>query len=125
MRRHHDWLRQAKRKLQSARASLEAEIYEDACFLSQQGAEMAVKAVHASRHNRPEGHSVLHLLEDLRDVPPGAMDAARTLDHYYIPTRYPDAWPSGAPMDYYDRSTAEEAVELAARILEFAEGEIA
>jgi HEPN domain-containing protein len=125
MRRHQDWLRQAKRKVRSARASLEAEIYEDACFLSQQGAEMAVKAVHVSRHNRPEGHSILHLLESVAHVPPEVTEAARVLDRYYIPTRYPDAWQTGAPMDYYDRPTAENAIELAARILEFAEGEIA
>lgn len=38
---------------------------------------------------------------------------------------HPDAWLSGAPMDYYDRRTAENAIELAARIVEFAEREAA
>jgi HEPN domain-containing protein len=41
------------------------------------------------------------------------------LDRYYIPTRYPNGFPAGAPMDYYDQPTAEEAVRLAGSILEF------
>jgi HEPN domain-containing protein len=37
----------------------------------------------------------------------------------YIPTRYPNGFPAGAPMDCYDQPTAEEAVRLAEAILEF------
>jgi HEPN domain-containing protein len=43
-RRHLDWLRQAKRKLDSARWNLQGQFFEDACFSSQQAAELAAKA---------------------------------------------------------------------------------
>lgn len=52
-------------------------------------------------------------------MPQDVLDAARVLDRHYIPTRYPNGFPAGAPMDFYDRPTAEEAVRHAESILEF------
>ena len=43
--RSADWLRQARRDLENAEYELEGGFYEWACFLSQQAAEKAVKAV--------------------------------------------------------------------------------
>src|SRR2546428_1853218 len=59
----------------------------------QQAGEKALKALHYRRGARMVlGHSLAELLldlltdhPDLSDLP----DAARQLDHYYIPTRYP------------------------------------
>ncbi len=42
------------------------------------------------------------------------------LDIYYIPSRYPNAYPSGAPVDKFDEEMAEEAVRFAAEINAFA-----
>ena len=50
-------------------------------------------------------------------MPEGILDAGRVLGRYYIPTRYPNGFAAGAPMDYYDQRTAEEAVSLAKDIL--------
>ena len=44
---------------------------------------------------------------------------ARTLDRHYIPTRYVNAHVEGAPFEFYDLSTAEEAIECAARVIQF------
>ncbi len=38
---------------------------------------------------------------------------AKRLDLYYISARYPDAFPSGAPFEYFTRDQAEEAVQYA------------
>ncbi|MGH2542106.1 MAG: HEPN domain-containing protein, partial [Ardenticatenaceae bacterium] len=65
------------------------------------------------------GHSVYQLLGAVSEAPEEVLDAARVLDRYYIPTRYPNGFPAGAPMDYYDLPTAEEAVKLAERVLGF------
>lgn len=120
MRRHEDWLRQAKRKLESARWDMEGGFYEDACFSAQQAAELAVKAM-LEREGRFElGHSISALLSKLGEIPPELKEAARTLDHYYIPPRYPNSFASGAPMDYYSQKEAEEAIRLAQSIIEFA-----
>lgn len=46
------------------------------------------------------GHSVAGLLEELAQklpVPEALLDAASELDKAYIPSRYPDALPEGAP----------------------------
>lgn len=119
MRRHADWFRQAQRKLDSARWDIEGEFYEDACFSAQQAAELAVKALLESQGRIEMGHSVRQLLQSVGGVPQDVLDAARVLDRYYIPTRYPNGFPAGAPMDYYDQPTAEEAVRHAETVLEF------
>jgi len=124
MRRQADWFRQAKRKLESARWDIQGEFYEDACFSAQQAAELAVKALLESQGRIELGHSVYQLLQTAGDVPAEVLAAARVLDRYYIPTRYPNGFPAGAPMDYYDQPTAEEAVEFAETILEFVGGQL-
>jgi hypothetical protein len=62
MRRHRDWLRQAKRKLESAQWAIQGQFYEDACFAAQQAAELAAKALLESQGRVELGHSVLQLL---------------------------------------------------------------
>jgi HEPN domain-containing protein len=119
MRRQADWFRQARRKLDSARWDIRGEFYEDACFSAQQAAELAVKALLESRGHLALGHSVFHLLEAAGQAPQEILAAARTLDRYYIPTRYPNGFPAGAPMDFFDLETATEAVDLAQSILEY------
>ncbi len=123
MRRHADWFRQARRKLDSARWDIKGQFYEDACFSAQQAAELAAKAL-LERQGRIElGHSVYQLLQTAGDVPTKVLHAARVLDRYYIPTRYPNGFPAGAPMDFYDEPTAEEAVNHAEAILGFVGGQ--
>ena len=120
MRRHEDWLRQAKRKLESARWDMEGSFYEDACFSAQQAAELAVKAMLEREGRFEPGHSISALLGKLGEIPLELKEAARTLDRYYIPPRYPNSFASGAPMDYYGQKEAEEAIHLAQSIVEFA-----
>jgi HEPN domain-containing protein len=44
--------------------------------------------------------------------------AARRLDTYYIPTRYPNGLDENiAPADYYDREDAEQCINFATSIL--------
>jgi HEPN domain-containing protein len=117
MLRHADWFRQAERKLDSARWDIQGAFYEDACFSAQQAAELAAKALLERQGRIERGHSVLQLLQTAGGVPQDVLDAARVLDRYYIPTRYPNGFPAGAPMDYYDEPTAQEAVRLAETIL--------
>jgi HEPN domain-containing protein len=119
MRRHEDWFRQAQRKLDSARWDIQGGFYEDACFSAQQSAELAVKALLESKGRIEMGHSAYHLLQITSGVPTDILAAARVLDRYYIPTRYPNGFPAGAPMDFYDQPTAEEAVRHADAILGF------
>lgn len=123
MRRYRDWLRQAKRKLESAKWDLKGEFYEDACFSAQQAAELAVKALLEKRGLSRKGHSIYFMLAEI-NADSELLRMARILDQYYIPTRYPNGFDVGAPMDYYDRVQAEEAIGYAERIIKFVEEEI-
>lgn len=67
------------------------------------------------------GHSIARLLASL---PEDLIDKAKELDRHYIPTRYPNFHPEGAPMDYYSRADAERAVRYAREIVEFCRSKI-
>ncbi len=72
-------------------------------------------------------HSVLKLLEELEEAGPTVSEDlssyARSLDRHYILPRYPNAYPAGAPFEFYDEKTAKEALEYAGSILKFVKSE--
>jgi HEPN domain-containing protein len=115
---------QALRDLERAKLDVRYEFYEWACFVSQQAAEKAVKAVHFARNRSARGHGILKLLqglqpdEDTSDMPQ-LLHQARVLDRYYIEARYPNGFPTGKPADYFDRTLAEEALHAAEAIIWF------
>lgn len=125
--RAEDWFRQAMRDLQHARDALERGTYEWAAFAAQQAAEKAIKALFQSLGAEARGHSVTELLSALppRVRPSEALvDTARELDKHYIGPRYPNSYPSGAPMDFYTRAEAERAITGAERIIEHCKGHL-
>jgi len=86
----------AKHSLGSSRGDLERGDYNWACFKAQQAAEMAVKVLLYGLGVPAYGHSISKLLEQLRDrrsnISEDLVQAAKTLDKYYVPIRYPNAW---------------------------------
>jgi HEPN domain-containing protein len=124
--RARDWLSQAERDLEQARASLRDGRHEWACFAAHQAAEKAVKAVHLSRGQEAWGNVVAQLLIELQFPAAAALvDRARLLDNFYIPTRYPNGHPSGAPFEHYGPVQSEQAITYASQILEFARDQMA
>ncbi len=124
MERSADWIDQARGDWEHAQSDLERGFYEWSCFSAQQSAEKAVKAVFQKMNREAWGHSVADLLAELgpfHAVPPALMDEALELDKAYIPTRYPNAHPSGSPRTRYTRGEAERLVRYAADILRFCE----
>lgn len=70
------------------------------------------------------GHNLLALLSEISkhiEVPDEVRRASTILNRYYISTRSPNAFPSGAPIHMFDEKDAEEAIDYAEEILEFAE----
>jgi len=49
------------------------------------------------------------------------LQQAKTLDKYYVPTRYPNAWAEGSPADYYTEEDASQAIEYAKSIIGWVE----
>jgi len=125
--RTKDWFRQADKDLQHARRAKDGGDFEWACFASHQAAEKAVKALYQSIHVDVVGHSISRMLQDLPAslAPPAqAVQCAKELDRHYIPSRYPNFHPEGAPLDYYTAEDARRAVEGADAIVEFCRSKI-
>lgn len=114
------WLRQAEADLRWARHLAEEGGFHIACFLSQQVAEKALKAVlYAEGEEVVLGHSVERLTRRVEEVRPGfpIQDEWPELDGYYVPTRYPNSLPDAIPADVYTRATAVRAVGLAESVV--------
>ena len=120
--RFEDWLRQAQRDWEHARRALDSGDYEWACFASQQSAEKAVKSLFLKANRSAWGHAVSALLQQLPEpwhADESLVNAGKELDKHYIPPRYPNSYPEGAPYEYYTRSEAERAIAHTAEILAF------
>jgi len=120
--RSHDWLREAEGDVEHARSDLEHGFYNWACFSAQQSAEKAVKAVFQKMGAEAWGHSVADLLEELStsfEVRTELKNAALELDKAYIPTRYPNAHPSGSPRDRYTKQETVRSINYAEDIFQF------
>jgi HEPN domain-containing protein len=126
--RQHDWFNQAIRDLEQARDSQRDGRHEWACFAAQQSAEKAVKALHLHFGQEARGHVVAKLLQELPpsvDIPTLLIEKARVLDGFYIPPRYPNGHPEGAPFEHYGPLQSEEAVRYASEIAEFVRAQMA
>lgn len=120
--RAHDWLKQGIRDLQQAEDSRMAARHEWACFAAQQAAEKTVKALHLHLGQEAWGHVVAKLLRELPGtmlVPEDLIAKGQVLDTFYIPPRYPNSHPEGAPFEHYGPLQSEEVIRYAGEIIEF------
>jgi HEPN domain-containing protein len=114
------YLRQAAHTLQSADGDRPQGAFDWACFKAHQAAGLAVKGYVRATAHYATGHSIVRLLGEVGITAPAALvDCARSLDKVYIPSRYPDAYDAGAPMDYYTAADADAALDCARRILDW------
>jgi len=120
--RSEDWIKQAIRDLKTADEVAKSGSFEWSCFVAQQAAEKAVKAVFQKLNAAAWGHSVLDLMKILSNkvsVSEELVNCARSLDRYYVPTRYPNSFDSGSPYEYFTGKDAEHALVCSRRIIEF------
>ncbi|AXR67988.1 HEPN domain-containing protein [Leptospira mayottensis] len=115
--RWKDWLAQAERDLEWAKASLHLGFFAQTCFVCQQVGEKSLKALAFFRGaDLVKSHSVKTIAKELNEN--GEIESiGQKLDLYYIPTRYPDAFMEGAPFEYFEESQAKEAVEFAETLI--------
>jgi len=125
MNRSADWLHQAQADLAQAELSANSGHHEWACFACHQAVEKALKALHLHHGQQNWGHG---LGRSLRDLPAKASqelaaevseleDRLRVLDALYIPTRYPDSLPEGAPTDHFGRLQSQDALSHARAVI--------
>jgi HEPN domain-containing protein len=114
-----DWLARARGKLALARLPLPGDAYfEDLCFLAQQAAELAIKAVYVQFGRKfARIHDLDQLLSDLANtgvaVPAGVREADQ-LSMHAVQTRYPGV------ADPVTQSDHEEAVRIAEAVVAWA-----
>ena len=116
------WFTQALRDFKASKDSLDDGNYEWSCFQAQQAAEKAVKALLYAHGRIAWGHSIVELLNTLRNVEDVSEElyvCGRELDRHYIPSRYPNAFESGYPGLYYDRTTAERCITCSKNIIDW------
>lgn len=116
------WLAQARDDLRFSRWLLtENRFFDKGCFIAQQAAEKALKAIcYLDGARFVLGHSLLELMERLTAKRPQLRplrEDARVLDRFYIPTRYPNGLPGGAPFESFARDDLEKAVAVAERLV--------
>ncbi len=101
------WIKQGERDIKAAKELLNSELFELACFHSQQAAEKILKGLlYWKGYRGIITHSVRELFnavkDEFEDIAP--LDkACIELDKQYIGSRYPDAFPSGSPYMYYTK----------------------
>jgi HEPN domain-containing protein len=111
-------MRQAELDLEAAHDARRHAHYEWACFAAQQAAEKAAKALHESTGTEAWGHSVSELLRGAGPITDEILDRAKALDKHYIPARYPNSHPAGAPGDLYTAAEAERALADAQAVID-------
>jgi HEPN domain-containing protein len=123
--RSSDWLAQGKRDLESAKSQKKEQFHEWACFISQQAAEKALKAVLQMYGAEAWGHVTIRLLEALEEETGGSsglQSEALFLDKFYILARYPNGWGEGTPADFIKEDDAAKAIDCSEKIVRFCEG---
>ena len=106
------WLSQAENDLLFANVALAEGFFSQCCFISQQAAEKAAKAVHYHQGARIViGHSIFQLIGKIaKGKVTRLLETSKLLDQFYIASRYPNGIPGGAPFDVFTGKLAEEAV---------------
>ena len=116
------WLRQAEADLKASKDSLKDGHYEWCCFQSQQSGEKALKAyLYEKGYTSIITHSLKELIIECTKLDSSFKTLskdARTLDMFYIPTRYPNGLGGDlAPTEFYEREDAEKCISSAELIL--------
>lgn len=124
------WMEQAQHDLQSARNNLEkVSFYSDACFMSEQAAQKALKAYLFFKGQR---YIPIHSVRELANLCTHYEQAFKkvveygtVLDRYYILTRYPDALaPPAVPYKSYIKEDAVQALRYAEEISQLVRNKI-
>jgi HEPN domain-containing protein len=117
------WFLQALRDLDDAKFNFSGDRFNVACFLAHPSAEKALKAYLILKGAEEIwGHSVGELCENAKNFNEEFKKIekdSKSLDKYYIPTRYPNALPGGIPSESFDKNDAEKAISLAEKIISF------
>ena len=117
------WIREAENTLGQAERNCRQDAYNLACFLAEQAAQKALKAVRYLDGARfVTIHSISELIVEISKNRPEFLtlrSSAAILDQYYLTTRYPDAVAEPAiPSEIFTKEQAEQALSIARTIFQ-------
>lgn len=119
------WLKQAKIDLANAEWNVKGRFYAQACFLSQQSAEKALKAVlYKVGRRKILTHSTFTLSNECSEYFKefkGIRELCTTLDKHYVLSRYPNSIPDGIPHEIYTEKEASDSISHSKRVLNLVE----
>lgn len=112
------WLAFADEDLRMAQLALDERLWNQACFHSHQGAEKSRKALVAERGgSTPRTHRLTDLMSLLGGrIQEDLENELRSLEGFYISTRYPDAVPGSLPEGLPEEEDAREAFSAARKV---------
>lgn len=95
--------------------------------------EKALKGLHLSLGQQVWGHGLGRLFRDLPDAMQDRLESGvtnlverlRILDALYIPTRYPDSLPDGAPSDHFGHLQSTDALNHAGALVDAIAAQVA
>jgi len=109
------WQHAATEARASASVQSASGFHQWACFMAEQAAQLSVKGLLHGLGAGAWGHDLVGLGRMVEaavgsDLPADVAAAHRRLSRYYIPTRYPDAHPGGAPGEHFGPDDATSAL---------------
>lgn len=118
------WRKAGAEARDSAAVQAAAGFSQWACFMAEQAAQLWVKGLLHGVGAGAWGHDLVALgrmVEEAMhsELPADVAAAHRRLSRYYIPTRYPDAHPGGAPGEHFGPDDAASALEDADAVAAF------
>ena len=110
------WFKQAEYELGVAHSLVDNNFHAAACFFLHQAAEKFLKALlYAQGLRRVIGHSISELCDQCAEyfeAFAALKTQVKSLDLYYIPTRYPNGLPGGIPAEMYDNTDSKAALNM-------------
>jgi HEPN domain-containing protein len=115
------WRAAAETAFRSARSQRDAGFFAWACFIFEQAAQFALKALLHSAGRGEKTHDLTKLWKELSnagvDLAPELEDVLKRLSRHYLLPRYPDLLPEGEPAGFYGRADADQAFEDAQAVI--------
>lgn len=115
------WRAAADTALRSADSQRQSGFFGWACFMSEQAAQFALKALLHAAGRGEKTHDLTRLWSALGaagiDLSPDLEDVLKRLSRHYVMPRYPDVVPGGEPAMFYGRRDADEALDDARTVI--------
>jgi HEPN domain-containing protein len=109
------WYLQGAKDSKTAEKNAAAGDFEVSCFLLHQAGEKVLKAYLCLQGERSlGGHATTRLAARCGEYDErfrGLLEPCSLLDLFYIPTRYPYAWPEGVPYEHFTLEHAQQAMD--------------